>query len=135
MSERRKYSPEKKAAVMEALLTGQSITHVAKLYKVPEGTVAAWKARDCKNIASVASEKREEIGTLLIEYLRANLETLRQQVESFRNPRWLEQQDASSAAVLHGVLADKSVRLLEALGTGDGSPDAPEEPTEDSQMP
>lgn len=120
---RREYTDETKAAVMAALLSGQSVTHVAREYKVPVGTVRSWRSR-MANPEPVASEKREAIGDLLVEYVEANLRTLKEQSEVFRNRLWLEKQDASQLAVLHGVIADKTVRLLEALGGGDGD-DAP----------
>ena len=73
----------------------------------------------------VATEKRDAIGPLLIEYLHTNLETLKIQSVFFRDTAWLAEQSAADAAVLHGVMTDKTIRLLEALsgpgGTGDGS--------------
>jgi transposase-like protein len=112
-----KYSDETKAAVMAALLTGQSVSAVAKEYKIPHGTVRSWKSRQLngESVATVATVKKVEIGDLLIEYLRENLATLRAQVIAFRNEDWLSRQDASDVAVLHGVLTDKAVRLIEAM--------------------
>lgn len=116
---RRSYSDEQKAAVMAALLAGQSVSQVAKEYKIPEGTVKAWSSRTDR-AQPVATPKKAEIGELLVEYLRENLTTLRAQSEAFRDPVWLREQGASELAVLHGVLTDKTVRLLEAMG-GDGN--------------
>lgn len=121
-----KYSSESKAAAMAALLAGQSCSQVAAEYKIPEGTVKAWsvRMRARPEVAAVASEnnrvatekKATEIGDLLVQYLRANLETLAAQQVVFRDPVWLRDQTADALAVLHGVLTDKAVRLLEALG-------------------
>ncbi len=36
-------------------------------------------------------------------------------VEFFRDEDWLYKQDASELTVLHGVVSDKTIRLLEAL--------------------
>lgn len=112
-----KYSDETKAAVMAALLTGQSVSSIAKEYKIPHGTVRSWKSRQLngENVATVAIEKKHEIGDLLIEYLRENLSTLRAQVLAFRDEKWLSKQNAADVAVLHGVLTDKAVRLIEAM--------------------
>lgn len=115
-----KYSEEQKAAVMAALLAGQSVSGVAKEYKLPRGTVAGWSA-ELNRDAPVSNAKKAEVGELLVEYLRENLTTLREQVVVFRDPEWLRKQGASELAVLHGVLMDKSVRLLEAMGTADGN--------------
>lgn len=111
------YSEELKASVMAALLAGQSISEIAKEYNIPEGTVKSWKSRQLngETVALVATEKREIIGELLLGYLSELLVTLKKQVVIFRDEDWLKQQSASEVAVLHGVIADKGIRLLEAL--------------------
>jgi hypothetical protein len=43
------------------------------------------------------------------------------QAEAFSDKQWLAKQDASDVAVLHGVMTDKAVRLLEAMSAGDDS--------------
>lgn len=116
---RAKYSPETRAAVVAALLEGQSATKVAADYNLPEGTVKAWGSRTrngASELRAVATERKDEIGDLLVEYLRENLVTLKAQAIVFRDPVWLAKQSAENAAVLHGVMTDKSIRLLEALG-------------------
>lgn len=114
-----KYSEETKAAVMASLLSGQSVTAVAKEYDIPRGTIAGWSAQANSELANVSNEKKAEIGDLLIEYLRANLAALKAQAVVFSDSVWLKQQSASDAAVLHGVMTDKAVRLLEAFGRND----------------
>lgn len=108
------YEPETKAAVMAALLAGQGVTEIAREYRIPESTVSRWK-----KLARAEAGRTEDIGELLMEYLTENLMTLRAQAIAFRDPQWLAAQEAQQAAVLHGVLTDKAVRLLEALeGSG-----------------
>lgn len=114
---RQSYSEETKAAVMTALLTGQSISQVAAAYRIPEGTVKRWSAAARDQLEPVRSAKKERIGTLLLAYLETALETLEKQVKIFADEEWLKKQPASELAVLHGVVADKSIRLLEALST------------------
>lgn len=109
------YTDETKAAVLAALMAGQSISEVAREYNIPKGTVSAWKKRT--TVAENATQKKE-IGDLLVEYLRTNLNTLRTQAEVFADKTWLKKQAAGELAVLHGVLTDKAVRLLEALSKG-----------------
>jgi transposase-like protein len=106
-----KYSEETKSAVMAALLAGQSLNQVAKEYNVPRSTLSRWKNSD----VPLNGTQKKEIGDLLLDYLRANLETLTAQAEMFKNPEWLKKQTASDAAVLHGVMTDKAIRLLEAM--------------------
>ncbi len=117
MAKRRKYEPTVKAQVLAALLTGQGAEKVAQQYQVPVGTVRGWKAK-AKADNGVITQKKEKIGELILEYLTVSLSTLKKQAEFFADETWLRKQDASSVAVLHGVLADKAVRLLEALAPG-----------------
>ena len=114
----RSHNPETKAAVIAALLTGQSISSVAKDYNIPEGTVKNWSVKVKQNggiVEPVQPQKRERIGELIVNYLEALLITLHAQQKVFQDEKWLKQQSASEVAVLHGVLADKGIRLLEAL--------------------
>lgn len=111
-----KYSEETKAAVMAALLTGQSISQVAREYNIPKGTVSNWKNR---HKGPKDGTQKKEIGDLLLAYLKANLEALTAQVQVFKDPVWLKAQVASDVAVLHGVMTDKAIRLLEAMSNAD----------------
>ena len=111
----KQHGDEVRAAAMAALLEGQSINSVAEEYSLPRGTVANWAGR----VRQSPTGKNGRIGELLEAYLEASLETLRAQVVMFRNVEWLEKQDASSVAVLHGVVTDKAIRLLEALQRDD----------------
>ncbi len=117
MAKRRKYDPAVKAQVLAALLAGQGAEKVAQQYQIPVGTVRGWKAK-AKADDGVVTQKKEEIGKLLLEYLAVSLATLKKQAEFFADETWLRKQEASSVAVLHGVLADKAIRLLEALAPG-----------------
>ena len=101
---------------MAALLAGQSVSVVARDYKVPRGTISRWRAQASEIIEAERAQKSTSIDVLLREYLEANLKALREQTKVFSNEQWLKRQDASAVAVLHGVLADKAVRILEAFG-------------------
>jgi transposase-like protein len=122
------YNEETKGAVMAALLAGQSVSSVAKEYDIPKGTVSGWRKRARTFVkggrATPDPKKGERVGDLLLEYLEANLTTLKQQVIAFGDADWLRKQTASDAAVLHGVMTDKAVRLLEAFGDNDSNTDA-----------
>lgn len=121
------HSDETKAAVLAALLTGQSVSEVARAYELPEGTVKSWRSRaKSQTVATVATPKKENIGEMLIRYLEDNLIALRAQLVVFSDPDWLRKQTAADAAVLHGVMTDKAIRLLEALSKAPegGSDDA-----------
>jgi transposase-like protein len=106
------YSAELRATVMAALLSGQSVSQIAREYHLPKGTVTSWKTR--KTGLKNATQK-SDIGDLVLKYLRTNLEALTSQAEMFKKHAWLSKQSASEVAVLHGVMTDKAIRLLEAL--------------------
>jgi len=118
----RKHSDETKAAVVAALIEGQALSKVAEQYQIPLGTVKKWSAnRD--QVLPKEPKKREAMGDLLLRYLHENLNTLLAQNKVLRDPVWLKQQGAAELAVLHGVMVDKVVRLLESMGKVDGVQD------------
>lgn len=126
------YDPAVKAAALAALLQGQSLNKVAEEFKLPVGTVKAWRSRVKGNASEsrAVADRREEIGALVVEYLYTNLQTLRAQMVAFGDVEWLKKQNAADVAVLHGVMTDKAIRLLEALGgkptDTQGEPQPPE---------
>ena len=115
---RREYSDEIKAQVMAALLAGQAVSLVAKEYAIPKRTVAHWKNTAIAKVQSDGTKKSDgpTLDQLLRAYADTNLVTLREQSVFFRDPKWLHRQSASELAVLHGVIADKTIRILEAWG-------------------
>lgn len=104
---------------MAALLAGQSISDVARQFSLSRNTVKAWRAALGIGSPKVDQKRIDDFGELVARYLRQNLTTLAVQAEHFRDLGWLKVQEASQAAVLHGVLTDKAIRLLEALQSGD----------------
>lgn len=122
MTDRRKYrfySEQTKAEVMAALLAGQSISQVAAQYKLPKGTVSTWRKALKAGRYGNTTQKADSppLDELLLGYVSENLVTLREQAKFLRDPDWLRKQPASELAVLHGVLTDKSIRLLEIFGS------------------
>lgn len=115
------HTPEVKAAAMAALLAGQSVSSVAREYRIPKGTVSGWREAAMREADGVAAPPTQKalIGELLVNYLETNLRALQQQAECFGDKEWLMSQSANELAVLHGVMTDKAVRLLEALGGSD----------------
>lgn len=122
------YPEEVKAQAMAALMTGQSVSSVAREYELPKGTVSRWKGEAFEVVdegnpeegsaimrTQNAHVENEDVGSLLLTYLRNNLRALTVQAEVFADPLWLRGQEASELAVLHGVMTDKAVRLLEAM--------------------
>lgn len=108
------YDDATKAAVMAALLSGQAVNHVAKQYNISASTIRNWKAAT-KLQNTLDQEQQYEIGDMLLAYLREILGALKKQATHFGNATWLNSQSADSLAVLHGVAADKAIRIIEAL--------------------
>lgn len=118
------YSTETKAAALAALLEGQSVSAVARAYKIPKGTVSAWKQRKAASLqpnavagadaASVATQK-DAIGALLLDLVAANLKGLIAAAGVMQDDAWLKKQSASELGVFLGITNDKVVRMLEAM--------------------
>ena len=126
------HSPEVKAAVLAALLTGQAIDAVASEYKINENTVKRWKRESAAGLNDVrraatadGDDPDTSVGAKLLGYLGEALTTLQAQVIFFRDTAWLRKQSASELAVLHGVVTDKAIRLIEAMDRAEQTePDA-----------
>ena len=114
-----RHSDETKAAVMAALLTGQTVAQVATAYHLDKSVVSRWRSKiseyRLQGIATKKSETGETIEELLVDYVQQNLRTLKAQSIEAGRPEYVQEQSASELAVLHGVLADKTVRILAAL--------------------
>lgn len=116
----KEYSPEVKAAVMAALMEGQTIRKAADDHGVSKSTVATWsKEAESVVLASVQfvpDTKKERIKGLLIDLLIAKIESQIAINQHMHNKEWLMKQDASALAMLAGVSDDKLIRLLEKFG-------------------
>lgn len=110
-----KYSDELRAAALaDVLIIGQGAT--AAKYNIPRSTLALWQNK--YDIGQNLTLKRDRIGTLAAAYLEANLQALTAQAYVASQPEYINRQSAENLAILHGVMADKSIRLLEALQSG-----------------
>lgn len=113
----RAHSSEIKAAAIAALKTGNTITHVAEAMGLPKSTVAKWSAqtRNLLVAADDTDEKRDELGRELYVYLKESIRALTDQLRVFGDGDWVRTQSAGDMALLHGVMADKTVRMLAAI--------------------
>lgn len=109
---RQTYSDELRAAALaDVVIIGQGAT-CAK-YGIPRSTLGLWQQTYVTRQDLVL--KKDRIGELAITYLEANLQALTAQAHVASQPDYIERQSAGELAILHGVLADKSLRLLEAI--------------------
>ena len=105
-----------RAAVIAALLTGQGVTEVASAFKLNPSVVSRLRARTHPLLKQeVATKKEIDLEALILEYVRTNLRTLTAQSLETGKPEYILKQSASELAILHGVLADKTFRILSAL--------------------
>lgn len=105
---------------MAALLAGQRVSEVASEHDIPESTIRSWRASlDDASRAEVrqnfAAKKQTDLVELVSEYLVEILTTLTAQARFARDDAYLKTLPGSELAVLHGVLADKSFRILSAI--------------------
>lgn len=121
----RTYTDETKSAVMAALLEGQSVSSVAKKYEIPKGTVSRWKKTALSEGVREERTQKEagDIGDLLLELLRTNVESLIAISKTTQDAEWIKEQDAAELATFFGVKHDKVVRMVEALNRSDAEGD------------
>lgn len=121
----RTYTDETKSAVMAALLEGQSVSSVAKKYEIPKGTVSRWKKTALSEGVREERTQKEagDIGDLLLELLRTNVESLIAISKTTQDAEWIKKQDAAELATFFGVKHDKVVRMVEALNRSDAEGD------------
>ena len=106
---------DKRAAITAAILAGGSVTSVAEQFDVGKATVSEIKnGLAMEQLEQIRTEKKERIEDLIAGYLRENLRTLAAQSIHARDPHWMDKQGAEAFAILHGVMADKAIRILEA---------------------
>ena len=123
------HSDETRAAVMAALLTGQGVSETARALNLPKATVSRIKSEISRErLEQVGTEREERLIDLVMDYVSTNLRTLKAQSIEVGRADYVKKQSASEIAVLHGVLADKTVRILAAL-----EPDETAEPELTSQ--
>lgn len=110
--------PDEVKAAALADLALMSPMAVAAKHGLKFGTVRSWKSRESPltlSLQHVATQKRERIVALALEYLEASFNAQIAQAYVTSNPNYINRQPANDLAILHGVLGDKAVRLLEAL--------------------
>ena len=112
---RRYTDAEKSAALADVLLLGPGAT--AAKYDIPRSTLSTWQ--ETYEIVHDPSVKKGRIETLAIAYLEASFQALTAQAYVISQPEYIERQPAGELAILHGVVADKAIRLLDALGNAD----------------
>ncbi len=104
---------------------------VAAKHGIKRATIYKWLERDKPLVdvngvvlSNIVELKKARIGALAMEYLEANFNAQIAQAYVTSDPNYINRQPAGELAILHGVLADKSIRLLEALHGRQDEPQA-----------
>jgi len=131
------YSPDTKAAVVSALLTGLAIAEVMRQYGVSKGTVIRWRR---EAFASVLDPPSPNSGPVLDppaapswipirgtdwqdnfqRYVDDSLYSMRVQVAYLARPDVLERTDYAAIVDAHGTLADRVARIADTIGRVEG---------------
>ncbi len=118
MTQRTTIPDDVKAAAL-ADLVFMSYSAVAAKYRLNPKTVSVWKSRELPATLQQSTHavelKKDRIAALALEYLEANLNAQIAQAYVTSDPNYINRQPAGEVAILHGVLNDKALRLLEAL--------------------
>lgn len=119
--------PDEVRAAALADLVFMAPAAVAAKYGLKPATVRQWKSLErptelalSEVDPSVITLKKQRIGALMMEYLEASLNALAAQAYVTSDPNYIVKQPADQLAILHGVIADKSIRLVEALHRSEG---------------
>lgn len=128
MARGKAHDEETKAAIVAALLAGQAVSEISRTYSLPETTVRRMRNQlNPDKLAEVGGKKENRIDELLVLYLEANLTALAVQSRVAGDETYLKRFPPQQLAVLHGVMADKAVRLIEAGARADSEGGGPEE--------
>lgn len=90
---------------------------MARQFKITPTTIRVWRAESAE-YSAVTAEEKVAIGELIGRYLRAGLSLLEAQAVYANDQTYTRSQDADKLAILHGVVADKLVRILAGLEAG-----------------
>lgn len=105
-----------RAAVMAALLEGQTVSAVARKLKLSKATVSRIKTAILPaQLKQTETEKRDKITVLIETHLETALGLANElATKTIKNDNWVAKQPAGEVAVFYGVLTDKAFRILEA---------------------
>lgn len=131
------HDASKRADVLALLATGVSIRKAAKECGVGVATVSRWRDENPPPVpvapADVAvipaldgtvfredgtQKRRREIGEQLYDYMSTSIEALTAQLRLFGDHDWLAKQPAGELGTLHGIVADKTARIVAAYQRG-----------------
>ena len=102
--------------IADLIIARESQRDIAEQQGISEASVSTIKARyllDFERLKNTAPDA-DSVLPLVTNLLTQSLVTLTVQLEQFGDKDWLATQSAGDLAILHGVIADKTLRLLAA---------------------
>lgn len=117
------HPPEFRAQVLADIASGESLKSVSSRYHLSRTTLQLW-SRDAQGANRSAIQnvhETREVGqpsrmpALLNAYIEQGIATLTKQLEVTSREEYIMKQSAGSLAILHGVTADKLLRVLAAI--------------------
>lgn len=112
----RTYTPDQKAEVIAALASGMTQRQAAKVFNMPAGTVAVWRA-GAKSIMLV-QDYREVVLASAKQYAAIAWRALNVQAELLSDRQYLTEHggEVFGLASAHRVVAETLGRILAAVG-------------------
>jgi hypothetical protein len=96
------------------LLAGMGIREVARKYSVSASTVSGLRAAAVA-LTVIDPEIRADLGEQVAGVLDANLRALRAIALVAGDRAYASRQDADKLGILYGIIADKSIRILNSV--------------------
>lgn len=110
------YSEEFRYKVLAEYAAGASVFSLSRKHGVSGPTIQSWVDRaGITRGGRLAEDTRQEIGSMVQDYLRENLLAMRAMAKHVQNPEWLMQQSAEGLALIFSTVHDKTVHLLSSM--------------------
>lgn len=133
---RKRYDAETKARAIALVQTGDTIADAARKCGVSAATLRSWLHRDenlkpgaslqrsCNGATDATLSKKDEppLQDLIAGFVRATFTMMTNQALVAGDPEYIKKQNPAELGVLSGILADKSVRVVEAFLRIGGQP-------------
>jgi hypothetical protein len=109
------YEPVVRYSALCMIIAGNSPNMIAEALGVSYQTIYSWKKNLRGELEKLSEENRTQIQLSLFTTILKSQAALQAQLDVFTDKEWLRKQPAQELATLHGVVHDKSIRLLEAF--------------------
>lgn len=110
------YTAEFRAAVLTEYAAGASSFALSRKYGIASGTIERWALKaDIQRGSELTERARQDIGSMVTDYLRSNIKAMTAVAEHVADKEWLNNQSAEGLALIVSTLHDKTVHLLSSM--------------------